>query len=668
MRFWFSKSKRSNSKSLGHPRDPALVKWLFAGMPNSSAGISVTADSAMTLTAVSNCVRVIAEDIATIPLILYERLVNEGKERAVNHPIYDLLHNKPNRWQTSSDFRRMMLGHYLLRGNCYAEKIYLNSGKLSELIPLHPDRVFPFKAPDGHIAYKYTPINGKSRILLQHEMHHFADISNDGIKGQSRIEQASEALGFSLATNQYGSKIFANGAVPGFLLKHPAKLSEEAATRLIKSWEKRHKGSENANRPAVLEEGMDYKEVGISPDDAQFLDSKKFSRSEICGMFRVPPHKIGDLERSTFKNIESQAIEYVVDALRPIAVSWEQAYARDLLSENDRQKYFIEHLLDGLLRGDIKSRYEAYAIGREKGWLSANDIRRKENMNPIGESGDIYLVPLNMIPADKVGNFYDSDDTPPSKDERSFENRKAIFREKRSVEEISRTKAAFKPIFNDSASRIVRFEIKALQRAVNKYLTKGSDIEFKSRLNEFYKNFDVDIEKNMLPSLTTFAASIYAIAADEIGLASKTISPEITRFINKYSSNMAKRYILSSQEQIGSIINSNPDNLVQSLNGRFDEWREKRPSKIALREVVQGSSAIQKETYKKNGIRQLKWKTIGDNCPLCSSLDGKVVSIESNFVQKGDEINIDGSAPLKIKRSIGHPQLHEGCDCQIVAA
>ncbi len=669
MRFWPFKEKRATSTSSGHPRDPALVKWLFGDMANTSAGVNVTPDTAKALMAVGNCVRVLSEDVGTIPLILYKRLKDGGKERAAAHSVYKLLHRKPNNTQTSADFRRMMLGHYLLRGNAYAEKIFLNSGKVEQLIPLHPDRVRPFATPGGGKAYEHTPINGKRRIILQHEMHHFADISSDGIKGDSRITQAKEALGFSMATNEYGARIFSNGAVPGALLRHPGNLSEEASKRLIKSWEERHQGVDKSSRPALLEEGMDYKQIGITPGDAQFLESKKFSRSEICGMFRVPPDKIGDLERSTFNNIESQSIQYVVGAIRPIAVAWEQALVRDLLTEREQEELYAEFLLEGLLRGDIKSHYEAYAIARQNGWMSGNDIRKRENMDPIKEGGDIYLVPLNMVPADQVGNPIESIDVPPKEDKRSLENSSVKSNEERSVKEISRVKKSFRGIFEDAAGRIVRHEVKAVQKAVKKYISQRSVVEFDLWLDEFYRDFDDTVSKNMLPSLTTFAASIYAVSAGEIGLTDTTVTPDITRFINSYVSNMAKRHTSSSLGQIRKIISEHSGSDVDvALSTRLDEWNQKRPLKMAFRETVQAAAAIQKATYKAGGIRKLKWVTVGENCPLCKSLNGRIVGIESAFANEGDEINADGANPITVKRTMGHPPLHQGCDCQIVAA
>jgi HK97 family phage portal protein len=408
MKWWPFSSKRSSSVSIGHPKDKAL-QWFF-GAKNTASGVRVDAETVMRLNAVHACVRVLSEDISTLPISLFRERRDGSKQKIKNHAVKAVL-RKPNKSQTRVKFLSMMLGHFLLRGNAYAEKIYLKNGKVSELIPLHPDRVTPFWAPDQTVAYAYRDKDDSERIILNHEMHHFSDLSSDILLGESRIDTAREALGHAMATEEYGARIFSNGAVPGAVLKHPAKLSKDASDRIIKSWEDRHSGVSKSHRPAILEEGMSYEKIGITAQDAQFLESRKFNRSEICGIFRVPPHKIADLDRSTFSNIEHQSINYVSDAIRPIVVNWEEQLARDLLSDSELEKdYYFSFNLEGLLRGDIKTRYEAYAIGRDRGWLNADDIREKEDMNPLPDGqGKIYLVPLNMVPADQVANGGETD-------------------------------------------------------------------------------------------------------------------------------------------------------------------------------------------------------------------------------------------------------------------
>lgn len=395
-----SRFLRSASFSPQHPRDPALAEMLGGGAATAS-GVNVTAETAMRVTAVLACVRVLSETLASLPLKVYRVLPDGGKEADRNHPLWALLHDQPNRWQTSFEFREMMVGHIALRGNAYAQIVSTGGRGVAELIPLHPDRVRPFWAPDGTRAYEYRPDVGGRKILLQGEVLHIPGLGFDGLQGLDPISYAREALGLAIATEAFGARFFANDARPGVYLQHPTLVSEAAAARLKKSWEARHQGSANAHRVAVLEEGMTVAEIGVDPDHAQFLETRRFQIAEIARMFRIPPHMIGDLEKATFSNIEQQSLEFVMHTIRPWAVRMEQPIRRDLLTDAEKRTHVVEFDVNGLLRGDIKSRYEAFATARNWGWLSVNDIRRLENLNPI-DQGDIYLQPLNMVEAGAI--------------------------------------------------------------------------------------------------------------------------------------------------------------------------------------------------------------------------------------------------------------------------
>ena len=297
-------------------------------------------------------------------------------------------------------------GRLALRGNAYARIVPADGNPVAELVPLHPDRirVLP-QLVGGRLAYEYWPRSGPREVLLQDEVVHLRglSISEDGLLGLSPIDCMREAIGLALAAEAYGARFYRNDARPGVVLKHPGRLSAEAAARLKHAWDQRFEGVHNAHRTAVLEEGMAVETIGMTAEQAQFLETRKFQRIEIAAMFGVPPHKIGDLERATFSNIEHQAIEVVTDTIRPWAVAWEQALTRDLFTQEMRRTHMLAFNLDGLLRGDIESRYRAYATGRQWGWLSANDVREREDMNRIDE-GDLYMAPVNMTPADKLGS------------------------------------------------------------------------------------------------------------------------------------------------------------------------------------------------------------------------------------------------------------------------
>jgi len=360
----------------------------------SGSGATVNDYTAMRVAAVYSCVRIISETVGSLPLHIYRRTAT-GKERADTHPLYRVLHDTPNPWMTAMEFRELMQAHLCLRGNAYAYINWVGPDRVSELVPLHPDRVVVKQRADMALEYQLRTDKGV-RVIQAEDMLHVRGLSADGITGRSVLEDARETIGVSIATQEYAGRFYRNDATPGVVLSHPAKLSKEAAERLKSSWNQAYGGSGNARSTALLEEGMKIERLSLSADDSQFLETRQFQRSEIAGVFRVPPHMIGDLSRATFSNIEHQGIEFVTHCIRPWLVRWEQALSRALFTVP--AVYYPEHSVEGLLRGDIKSRYDAYAIGRTNGWLSANDIRSLENMNAV-PNGEVYLEPMNMRPA-----------------------------------------------------------------------------------------------------------------------------------------------------------------------------------------------------------------------------------------------------------------------------
>ena len=383
---------------------PAIPdQWLVSafGGPTTATGLRINADTAMRLTAVYAAVRILAETVATLPLIVYRRTKNDGKERATDYFLYTLLHDQPNEEQTSVEFREMLQGHLALRGTAYAQ-IDRRNGYPARLVPLHPDCVEVGRDQSGGLLYTVTPDSGPQYRLRQRagEILHIRGLSSDGVTGLNPVELFRESVALGLAYEEYSARLFGNGANLQGVLETPQALSDTALKRFREMWQQAYGGLANSGKTAILESGMKWQAIGLRPVDAEFISSRKFQISEIARIFRVPPHMLADLERATFSNIEHQSLEFIRDTIRPWLVRWEQALTRDLIPAEDRDQYFVEFLIDGLMRGDLKSRYDSYAIGRNNGWLSANDIRRLENMNPLPpEQGDVYLIPLNMVQA-----------------------------------------------------------------------------------------------------------------------------------------------------------------------------------------------------------------------------------------------------------------------------
>ena len=379
---------------------------------NSTSGKRVNQKSAMQMTAVYSCVRILSEAVASLPIHVYRYNSKGGKEKALDHPLYFLLHDEPNPEMTSFVFRETLMTHLLLWGNAYAQIIRNGKGEIVALYPLMPDRMNVDRDENGKLYYEYTlssedahTLKGSTVRLEPRDVLHVPGLGFDGLVGYSPIAMAKNAIGLAIAAEEYGSKFYANGAAPSGVLEHPGTLKDP--TKVRESWSETFGGSANSHKIAVLEEGMKYTPISINPNEAQFLETRKFQINEIARIFRVPPHMVGDLEKSSFSNIEQQSLEFVKYTLDPWVSRWEQSMIRSLFTKEEKTTYFIKFNVDGLLRGDYESRMNGYAIGRQNGWMSANDIRELENLDriPAELGGDLYLINGNMTKLEDAGLF-----------------------------------------------------------------------------------------------------------------------------------------------------------------------------------------------------------------------------------------------------------------------
>lgn len=448
MRLW-PFSRRATKVAATHPSAPSSEVLTYLGGTPSGSGVTVTETNALQSMAVLACVRMLSETIASLPLHTYRRLP-KGKERATTLPIYSVLHDLANEEMTSFDWREAQMANLLLRGNAYSYIDWSQRGTVRGLWPLRSDQVTVERKSDGLLWYRWQPQSAPVIEFPRWQILHTHFLSLDGVVGLSPIGMARESIGLGIAAEGFGARFFGNDTTTGVVLEHPKTLSDAAQKRLVAQFEGRHKGFTRAHRVAVFEEGMKASRIGIPPEDAQFLETRKFQVTEIARLYRVPPHMIADLDRATFSNIEHQGIDFVVHSLRPWLVRLEQAMARDLLSESERSTYYFEFLVDGLLRGDTQSRYSAYAVGRQWGWLSADEVRERENMNPLPDGkGEEYLNPLNMIPAGVTNPALAK--VPPS-----------------SAPDAKRSADALLPVVLDAAQRILRREAKDVTKACDR--------------------------------------------------------------------------------------------------------------------------------------------------------------------------------------------------------
>ena len=373
---WFKNlfETRSVSQTYTHPE---LIP------PGSQSGAIVTPENAESISGVFACVQSISESVASLPLLVYRRTGNGDRERAMDHPLYTVLHDRPNPAQTSLEFREQMQAAVLLRGNGYAEIEWDGQGNVVGLHPAHPDRVSVLKLSNGRIAYDVTDDSGKARRLLQEEMLHLKDRTENGITGRSRIRIARETLGLAISQQDHGARTFANGTRLSGVLQTPHQMTDESLKRLSKSWQSQFQGAHNAGKTAILENGLEYKQMSMTLEDAEWLAAMKFSVEQVCRIFRVPPTMAGDLTHGNYSNTSETARHFVIHTLKRHLVMWEQAISRSLLGPIARQRYFAEHSLDGLLRGDSTNRAEFYKLGIESGWLLPSEARRLENLPTV---------------------------------------------------------------------------------------------------------------------------------------------------------------------------------------------------------------------------------------------------------------------------------------------
>lgn len=488
--------------------------------------MAVTPETAMKLSAVFACVRVRSESLATCPLVVYKRLPNGGKQRAPEHPLYKVLHNSPNQWQTSMEFIEMMQAHLDLRGNAFARIVPGPGGAIDQLVPLHPDLVQVYRLPNGKLKYQVrSRFTAEVDWYLQEEIFHLRGLSSDGLVGLSPIAVQRETIGTALGMQDYAGRFFANDATPGMWIKHPGKFKDDAArAKFTENWQKANTGA-NRHGTVVLEDSMELHAIGLSNKDSQFLEANVNSREEVCGIYRVPPHKIAVLQRATNNNIEWMGLEFVSDCIQPAATRWERRINVDLIDPisealRDDEEYFAEFSTGGLIRADTKTRYEAYAIGRNWGILCPDICCEFEGLNPVpdGKGGQEYLRPLNMVPAgtvyvpamasvepDPLDNPEPGgapEDTPPAENQDDEEADNPGENAMKPSRELVRALAT------SAARRVVRKEVTALRKTLARSSKQFDASAFAAEAQSFYTSHVVLVAETMC--ISPDAARIYA--------------------------------------------------------------------------------------------------------------------------------------------------------------
>ncbi|SHO52861.1 phage portal protein [Desulfopila aestuarii] len=617
----------------------------------TSAGVSVSISSAIRMATVWACVRLLAESIAQLPCHVYVKNRDGSKSRVTDTALAELLSFSPNGWMTPFEYTEFMITSLAMRGNHYAFKSLNSKSEVLELIPFQPGSVRAERRKLSDIRYHIT-IDGSPQTFSQDEITHVRGLTFDGFMGVSPVTHHRETIGLAMAAGQYGARLFKNGARPSGVITMPNEISDNAYERLLKSWNEKYGGA-NIGKTAILEQGGDFKTISMSNEDAQYLEVRQFQRTEICSIYRIPPHMIGDLTKSSFSNITQQSLEFVKYTILPWCRRVEMAMHRDLMTPAERKRgMFVEYVVDGLERADIRTRYEAYKTGVNGGWLSPNEVRKKENMNPR-PGGDIYLAPLNMV---------DSSQGMPKPEKRLI---KAA--EFKGVESREALRLKFKDRFNKIAALVVKAETGMVRTIIESQKSVPENIQ--EQLDDIYSQFPARIESSFRALVREYGVAVRKAALSEAE-SDNAVDPNVLGdFLDQVLEALAVRHVASSIGQLAALIrDTDPEQLLDVLEQRLIEWEETRPGKIAEREVVQQESSVSRFVWAAVGITRLQWVRRGsESCPFCKDLDGKIVGIEAPFVEHGN-YQPEGyqNSPWKIRGPKLHGPIHRGCRCVIV--
>jgi len=657
-------SEKRSTSNLKNPR-----QWLTDMFRRPShSGVNVTEHNASTQSVVWRATTFLSGQIASLPLNTYRHINPRGKEKARDHQVFSLLHDRPNPYQTSFEWRLAGIHHQLFWGNWYSW-IEREGGRPVALWLLPPWKVEPFRDGDNQLWYDIELPTGEQSRQPFYNILHIKNLFHKSVdKGMGCVEAAREAIGLGLAIEEFGARFFGQGTNVGGMVEHPGELNKDAFDRLKGQIDEKYSGLGKSHRVMLLEEGMQFKQVGIPPDQAQFLESKKFQTSEIGRFFFVTQlHKLGDLDKATFSNIEHQSIEFLTDTLLPLLKNIEQQVNTKLFRVADDEDHFVEFVVDGLLRGDTESRYRAYATARQWGFMSANDIRELENMNPLPENqGDVYLSPMNMVPADQLLNPENLRKHLPELEERETPAKE--FR-RGGANERHRTIKSYKRVFEDAIARVIKREQSDIKRQASNLLNNRNLTAFEDWLSEFYDNHKEFTRRNMLPPFTSLAEVAHESVADEL---SKRLEnkEQIDRFIDEYMTAFVARYVGINESNLRKAIDKARDEgreELEAIEQELDRWDDFRAQDVARNETVKLGNAVVRTAFAAYGVERLVWRNTGGSpCEFCEELDGKVVGINEPFVADGDSIESENSN-MRVTGPKYHPPAHRGCVCDIEA-
>lgn len=644
IRDFFSKEQRSEYKLT----DPYLGT-LFGGAKVT------TEDYALSLSAVNACVRVRNQAISSVPLVLYRKTKDGNSVHATEHPLYNLFKHQVNEDMTSLTWRELANTQLLLRGKHYSEIVYDKSGTVIGLYPLNPDNIQLQRNDNGSLEFKHIP---SGNIIPRHRIFYLSGITFDGINPYTPLSLARET--FSLAKNveEYGISFFTNGVNPTGFIEVPESYSETAIQRFKKDLQGKYTGTSNSSRLLFLEHGAKYSRVSIAPEDAQFLQTRKFSAQEIARFFGVPPYMIGDLEKLSYNNIEQQGMDLIRFTFRPEAVRWEQFLNKTFLSPKEREQYYFEFDLDGFARGDMKTRADVNAIYHDRGIISANEIRTSMNLAPQ-EGGDQYVMPLNYTNKNNILAEYNqplTNQTEQIEEEKS----KTVEIETRS-KNFSSIIDNHKPMIQRCITQITNTIVNEVDGKLEQHFNQRDKSSFNIWLDSFLNDYKRSIVDIYTPIVDTFSDSVIKHSALESSLPEADITP----FKKSYIDNFSNRFIRKSKAIFEKYLEDGQS--IDEVRKALEDYKTKTINDFTNEESVRGANSYRKALYRKAGVTLIKSVRNGsESCPICSSLDGKVIGIDQHFVSKGDDME-GSNGTFESKKNYSTPPYHSGCICTIQA-
>ena len=645
----------------------------------TKAGADISETSALTISGLFAALNFLAGTLASLPRAIYRRLPDEGREPAVNHPLYDRLRNKPNESKlTAWQWIYTSIMHKYLWGNWYTlinKPIY----QQQTLIPLLPDRTWIDS--DRQDRYITRTSSGQQTYIAGENMLHIPHISMEGITGKGIIHYARESLGIAKAQDEFAANFFGKGTKAGGFVEIPGKMDEEIKKGLQADFNDKYGALGESWKAIFLTGGAKFTPTVIDAVKAQALESRQFSIVEVARWTNLPPHILRELSRATFSNIEHQGIELVIYSLLPITTQIESAMNASLLDEDERKTYFIKFDLKGLLRGDIAARTAFYNAMLDRGVFNADMVLALEDMNPQPNGlGKIYMLPLNMINKERA--VTEESPTPDEeiqaerirggleiKHEFEMERRARQLVQQRTAALRRKITIAYKTKFEAYGKKVITAEVKAIRKAIKEMLGEKGATELQVWMDRFYPTFSERVDIASAPLLTSYADAIQPVALQEIG-SEVDVSVQYNRFTADYRESFVKRHVDGSKGQLRKVIKEAEEqhlDVAEALDTRLDEWAEKRPGKIANRESMRAENAFTRSVFALAGITQLISMSSGKPCPYCDELNGKVVGIEKPFLGVGDFQPEGADGPLNISSNHFHPPYHDGCECGIMA-